>query len=141
MFGEPMCDDRRWTQYAHAKVNVALYVGTCRPDGYHPVATVIQRLELHDRVEFGSNPVPRGSSRSLCRQIVPKFRVESKIGVEGGRLAPGRARNGRVRGRSNRDTPGEAHPDSCRARRRKRRRSRGAHGLNRRLGLGIGPAL
>lgn len=41
-----------WTDAAYAKVNAALLVGACRSDGYHPVATVIQRLELHDRVEI-----------------------------------------------------------------------------------------
>jgi len=42
----------RWSALAHAKVNLALYVGKRRPDGYHPVATVIQRLALHDRLEI-----------------------------------------------------------------------------------------
>lgn len=41
-----------WTEAAYAKINLALHVGALRPDGYHPVATVIQRLELHDRVEL-----------------------------------------------------------------------------------------
>lgn len=50
----------QWTEAAHAKVNLALFVGTLRPDGYHPVATVIQRLELHDRVELR---VERGEGR------------------------------------------------------------------------------
>lgn len=49
-----------WTQAAHAKVNVALHVGECRPDGYHPVATVIQRLELHDEVQFRVARRPAG---------------------------------------------------------------------------------
>lgn len=42
----------RWRVRAFAKVNLALYVGARRADGYHPVATVIQRLALYDRLEI-----------------------------------------------------------------------------------------
>jgi 4-diphosphocytidyl-2-C-methyl-D-erythritol kinase len=37
---------------AHAKINLVLAVGARRPDGYHEVETVLQQLELHDRLEF-----------------------------------------------------------------------------------------
>lgn len=48
-----------WIEAAHAKVNLALYVGGLRDDGYHPVATVIQRLALCDELEIR---VERGST-------------------------------------------------------------------------------
>ncbi len=37
---------------AYAKINLVLAVGDRRPDGYHDVETVLQQLELHDRLEF-----------------------------------------------------------------------------------------
>ena len=40
------------TERAHAKVNLCLFVGARRPDGYHPVATVLQTLALHDDVHI-----------------------------------------------------------------------------------------
>jgi 4-diphosphocytidyl-2-C-methyl-D-erythritol kinase len=37
---------------AHAKINLALLVGPRRDDGYHEIATVIQRVELADGIEL-----------------------------------------------------------------------------------------
>ena len=37
---------------ASAKINLALVVGPRREDGYHEVATVLQRIDLADRVEI-----------------------------------------------------------------------------------------
>jgi 4-diphosphocytidyl-2-C-methyl-D-erythritol kinase len=37
---------------AYAKINLVLAVGGRRPDGYHEVETILQQLELHDRLEF-----------------------------------------------------------------------------------------
>ena len=37
---------------AHAKINLALVVGPTRPDGKHEVSTVLQRIELADRIEL-----------------------------------------------------------------------------------------
>lgn len=37
---------------AYAKINLALVVGPLRPDGKHEVATVLQRVSLHDDVEL-----------------------------------------------------------------------------------------
>jgi len=37
---------------AHAKINLALVVGPTRPDGKHEVTTVLQRIELADRIEL-----------------------------------------------------------------------------------------
>jgi 4-diphosphocytidyl-2-C-methyl-D-erythritol kinase len=35
---------------SHAKINLGLYIGAPRPDGFHGLATVYQTLELHDIV-------------------------------------------------------------------------------------------
>ncbi len=37
---------------ATAKINLALVVGATRPDGKHEVATILQRIDLADRVEL-----------------------------------------------------------------------------------------
>lgn len=37
---------------ASAKINLALVVGSRRADGYHEVATVLQRIDLTDRIEI-----------------------------------------------------------------------------------------
>src|SRR3954453_11874581 len=37
---------------APAKLNLALVVGPRRPDGYHELVTVYQRLQLADRIEL-----------------------------------------------------------------------------------------
>lgn len=42
---------------AAAKLNLALLVGPLRPDGKHEVTTVLQRIDLADRVEL--HPAPR----------------------------------------------------------------------------------
>ena len=39
---------------AYAKINLALVVGRLRPDGKHEVATVLQRVDLHDDVDVES---------------------------------------------------------------------------------------
>jgi len=35
---------------SHAKINLGLYIGAPRPDGFHALTTVYQTLELHDIV-------------------------------------------------------------------------------------------
>ena len=42
---------------APAKINLALLVGPVRPDGKHEVATVLQRLDLGDRITLAPGPV------------------------------------------------------------------------------------
>lgn len=37
---------------AHAKINLALVVGSLREDGKHEVASLLQRIDLHDDVEL-----------------------------------------------------------------------------------------
>jgi len=41
---------------SHAKINLGLYVGGLRPDGFHGLATVYQTLELHDVVTVAAHP-------------------------------------------------------------------------------------
>jgi 4-diphosphocytidyl-2-C-methyl-D-erythritol kinase len=41
---------------APAKINLALVVGPRRPDGLHDVATVLQRVDICDRIELESAP-------------------------------------------------------------------------------------
>src|SRR5580658_4701608 len=35
---------------SHAKINLGLYIGAPRPDGFHALSTVYQTLEMHDIV-------------------------------------------------------------------------------------------
>jgi 4-diphosphocytidyl-2-C-methyl-D-erythritol kinase len=44
---------------ASAKINLALVVGPVRDDGYHEVATVLQRIDLADRIEIERADEPR----------------------------------------------------------------------------------
>ncbi|MFO7692762.1 MAG: 4-(cytidine 5'-diphospho)-2-C-methyl-D-erythritol kinase [Vicinamibacterales bacterium] len=43
---------------AHAKINLALGVGTRQSDGFHPLRTVFQSLDLHDTLELTLRPGP-----------------------------------------------------------------------------------
>jgi len=45
----------RWAA-AHAKINLSLVVGPIRPDGKHEVATVLQRIDLADRIALVRKP-------------------------------------------------------------------------------------
>jgi 4-diphosphocytidyl-2-C-methyl-D-erythritol kinase len=44
---------------ATAKINLALVVGARRDDGYHEVATVLQRIDLADRIQLEPAPEPQ----------------------------------------------------------------------------------
>src|SRR5437660_10927060 len=46
------------TVRSHAKINLGLYIGAPRPDGFHELATVYQTLELHDLVTVSAKPSP-----------------------------------------------------------------------------------
>jgi 4-diphosphocytidyl-2-C-methyl-D-erythritol kinase len=43
---------------SHAKINLGLYIGAPRPDGYHALSTVYQTLEIHDVVTVTARPAP-----------------------------------------------------------------------------------
>jgi len=70
---------------AHAKVNLGLWVGGKRPDGFHEVTTVIAPIELHDTIEITAvrsgigivadrATVPRGSDNIACKAAQCFFR-------------------------------------------------------------------
>src|ERR1700691_714607 len=48
---------------SHAKINLGLYIGAPRPDGFHSLVTVYQTLELHDVVSVAAMPAPDTSIR------------------------------------------------------------------------------
>jgi 4-diphosphocytidyl-2-C-methyl-D-erythritol kinase len=47
------------TVCSHAKINLGLYIGAPRPDGFHELSTVYQTLELHDLVTVKARPAAR----------------------------------------------------------------------------------
>src|SRR3954471_17168061 len=74
---------------APAKVNLALVVGPLRDDGKHEVATVLQRISLHDRVRvepspalsvtgFAEDTIVRAALEALAasRGVEPEWAVE-----------------------------------------------------------------
>jgi 4-diphosphocytidyl-2-C-methyl-D-erythritol kinase len=84
---------------APAKVNLALVVGPPRDDGKHEVLTVLQRIDLVDRIDlvtapelrvegFESDTLVTGALRELARaaDVEPSWRVriEKKIPVAAG---------------------------------------------------------
>lgn len=48
---------------SHAKINLGLYIGAPRPDGFHSLATVYQALEAHDVVTVIARPAAQTSIR------------------------------------------------------------------------------
>jgi len=48
---------------SHAKINLGLYIGAPRPDGFHALSTVYQTLELHDIVTVAARPAPETALR------------------------------------------------------------------------------
>ena len=51
------------TVRSHAKINLGLYIGAPRPDGFHPLTTVYQTIELHDYVTLTAHPASETSIR------------------------------------------------------------------------------
>ncbi len=60
---------------AHAKINLGLVVGRLRPDGLHEVATILQRLDLHDTV--GLEPAPRLSVEGFASDTLVRRALEA----------------------------------------------------------------
>jgi 4-diphosphocytidyl-2-C-methyl-D-erythritol kinase len=48
---------------SHAKINLGLYIGAPRADGFHALVTVYQTLELYDLVTVTARPAPETSLR------------------------------------------------------------------------------
>jgi 4-diphosphocytidyl-2-C-methyl-D-erythritol kinase len=44
------------TVRSHAKINLGLYIGAPRPDGFHELCTVYQTIDLHDLVTVSARP-------------------------------------------------------------------------------------
>src|ERR1700722_18217730 len=53
------------TVRSHAKINLGLYVGAPRPDGFHSLVTVYQTLELHDLVTVSATPADQTTIRLI----------------------------------------------------------------------------
>jgi 4-diphosphocytidyl-2-C-methyl-D-erythritol kinase len=51
------------TVRSHAKINLGLYIGVPRPDGFHSLVTVYQTLELHDLVTVAARSATQTSIR------------------------------------------------------------------------------
>ena len=82
---------------APAKINLALVVGPAREDGKHEVATVLQRIDLGDRVAIARRAEPAGDrlrgrhARSRrARPRSPRPRASSRAG---GRRSPSGSRS------------------------------------------------
>jgi 4-diphosphocytidyl-2-C-methyl-D-erythritol kinase len=48
---------------SHSKINLGLYIGAPRPDGFHGLATVYQTLEVHDLVTVSARVSPKTTIR------------------------------------------------------------------------------
>src|SRR5579863_10681935 len=51
------------TLRSHAKINLGLYIGAPRADGFHSLVTVYQTLEMHDIVTVSARPAAATSIR------------------------------------------------------------------------------
>lgn len=84
---------------AAAKINLALVVGPLRDDGKHQVATVLQRIDLVDRIElrpapqlrvegFAGDTLVRGALEALAERadVEPRWRIriQKRIPVAAG---------------------------------------------------------
>ena len=70
---------------AAAKLNLALVVGAARPDGKHEVCTILQRIDLADRIEL--RPAPRLAVRGFAGDTIVTRALEllaAEAGVEPG---------------------------------------------------------
>jgi len=77
---------------SRAKINLGLFLGAARPDGFHSLVTVYQTLEIHDVVTVTARPalatalrltcndsrVPTGSGNTAWKMI---FLVLKELGV------------------------------------------------------------
>jgi 4-diphosphocytidyl-2-C-methyl-D-erythritol kinase len=54
---------------SHAKINLGLYIGAPRPDGFHGLATVYQTLEIYDVVKVTARPAPETSLQLTSNDI------------------------------------------------------------------------
>jgi len=64
------------TVSAPAKINLCLGVGTARPDGFHPLATVYQAVGLYDQVTVSEVAGPAG-------QVTVSVEAQARLDVRG----------------------------------------------------------
>jgi 4-diphosphocytidyl-2-C-methyl-D-erythritol kinase len=94
---------------SHAKINLGLYIGAPRPDGFHGLVTVYQTLELHDivtvsadfsdqtsiRITSNDERVPTDNRNTACKMVDLALRelrltaeveihIEKRLPVQGG---------------------------------------------------------
>lgn len=114
---------------AAAKLNLGLVVGTRRADGYHDVATVMQRIDVCDLLELRESPslvvdgfdgdtLARGALELLAGEagVEPRWRlrIEKGIPVAAG-LGGGSADAAAALVLANRTVPDPLSPDRLRA--------------------------
>ncbi len=51
---------------SHAKINLGLYLGAPRADGFHALATIYQTLEIHDRITVTARRAAATALRLTC---------------------------------------------------------------------------
>ena len=54
---------------SHAKINLGLYIGAPRPDGFHELVTVYQTLEMHDFVTVSARPAEKTIIRITSNDV------------------------------------------------------------------------
>jgi 4-diphosphocytidyl-2-C-methyl-D-erythritol kinase len=99
------------TVRSHCKINLGLYIGAPRPDGFHELVTAYQTLELHDLVTVSTRPagatsvsvtsndqrVPTDSRNTACKMVElvlqaaqlhadaeVRIHIEKRLPVQGG---------------------------------------------------------
>lgn len=55
---------------AYAKINLALYVGDRRPDGYHDISSVMQCINLYDTVKIKKNNTGEINCKTDCAELL-----------------------------------------------------------------------
>jgi 4-diphosphocytidyl-2-C-methyl-D-erythritol kinase len=69
------------TLRAHAKINLVLRLGPLRDDGFHRIATLFQRLELHDELELepAAETVVEGFDDTLVTRALELLGKPSRV--------------------------------------------------------------
>ena len=85
------------TVRSFAKINLGLYIGAARPDGYHELRTIYQTIAWHDLIHVSATRgsgieiicqderVPRDQSNTCCRiarRVLEETRTQAKITIE-----------------------------------------------------------
>ncbi len=82
---------RTVTVSAPAKINLCLGVGPARDDGFHPLATVYQAIDLHDRVT--ASHAPSSASEDVTVSVTAEDRISlDDVPLDGSNIAVRAAR-------------------------------------------------